>query len=80
LVVRAAFIGNGDSRCGCAPRPGYHAARCIESPAPLPADDHVRAGLLGRHDDRFDFRLREEDDEAWRVTAADREPGALLDF
>jgi hypothetical protein len=29
---------------------------------------------------RFDFELRLEADEAWRVTAADWEPGSLLDF
>ena len=44
----------------------------ISGPEALPG---LRASVY-----RFDFRLREEDDEAWRVTSADWEPGSLLDF
>jgi hypothetical protein len=44
----------------------------IAGPEALPG---LRASVY-----RFDFRLREEEDHAWRVTAADWEPGSLLDF
>ncbi len=43
----------------------------ISGPEALPG---LRASVY-----RFDFRLREEDGD-WRVTAADWEPGSLLDF